>query len=58
MMWVPLYATAKVDTDETGQHIVSHQHRKFALTDSNWTDLDKLLAHLGRRLKEPDSDGF
>lgn len=38
------------------QHIVSHQHRKFALTDSNWTDLDKLLAHLGRRLKEPDDD--
>lgn len=44
--------------NDTTQHIVSHQHRKFALTDDNWTDLDKLLSHLGRRLKEPDSDGF
>ena len=52
------YATSRIVTDDTTQHIVSHQHRKFALTDSNWTDLDKLLAHLGRRLKEPDSDGF
>lgn len=39
-------------------HIVSNQHRRFALTDANWTNLDKLLSHLGRRLKEPDSDGF
>lgn len=52
------YVTFGENTDDTIQHIVSHQHRKFALTDSNWTDLDKLLAHLGRRLKEPDSDGF
>ena len=52
------YATLGENTDDSVQHIVSHQHRKFALTDSNWTDLDKLLAHLGRRLKEPDSNGF
>ena len=52
------YATFRELTDDTTQHIVSHQHRKFALTDSNWTDLDKLLVHLGRRLKEPDSDDF
>ncbi len=53
-----LNPTTRDNTDDTTQHVVSHQHRKFALTDSNWTDLDKLLAHLGRRLKEPDSDGF
>ena len=52
------YATLRENTDDTAQHIVSHQHRKFALTDANWTDLDKLLAQLGRRLKEPSSDDF
>ena len=46
------------DNIDTTQHIVSHQHRKFALSDANWTDLDRLLSHLGRHLKEPDSDGF
>lgn len=44
--------------DHFDDHIMSNQHRKFALTDANWTDLDKLLAQLGRRLKEPNSDGF
>ena len=54
----PSFTRIGDDIDGTTQHIVSHQHRKFALTDANWTDLDKLLAHLGRRLKEPNSDGF
>ena len=40
------------------QHIVGRKHRKFALTPENWKELDQLLSHLGRRLKEPDSDGF
>lgn len=44
--------------DHFDDHIISNQHRRFALTDANWTDLDKLLAQLGRRLKEPNSDGF
>ena len=52
------YATLRDETNCRTQHIISNQHRKFALTDANWTDLDKLLSHLGRRLKEPDSDGF
>jgi regulatory subunit for Cdc7p protein kinase len=28
------------------QHIVSRKHRKFAMTLSNWTELDALLAKL------------
>ena len=40
------------------QHIVGRKHRKFALTPENWKELDQLLSHLGRRLKQPDSDGF
>ena len=40
------------------QHIVGRKHRKFALTPENWKELDQLLSHLGRRLKEPNSDGF
>ena len=28
------------------QHIVSRKHRKFALTQSNWVELDQLLAQL------------
>ena len=40
------------------QHIVGRKHRKFALTPENWKELDQLLSHLGRRLKEQDSDGF
>ncbi|KAJ4513021.1 Cdc7p-Dbf4p kinase complex regulatory subunit [Exophiala dermatitidis] len=28
------------------QHIVSRKHRKFAMTQSNWTELDALLAQL------------
>lgn len=52
------YAALRDNTNGTTQHINSNQHRKFAITDANWTDLDKLLAHLGRRLKEPNSDGF
>ena len=51
-------ATPRDNANGITQHIVSNQHRKFALTDDNWTDLDKLLSHLGRRLKEPSSDGF
>ena len=31
------------------QHVVSRKHRKFAMTASNWTDLDDLL----RKLQEP-----
>ena len=40
------------------QHIVGRKHRKFALTPENWKELDQLLSHLGRQLKQPDSDGF
>ena len=52
------YATLRDIANNRTQHVISSQHRKFALTDANWTDLDKLLSQLGRRLKEPDSDGF
>lgn len=44
--------------DSVAQHIIGRKHRKFALTQENWKDLDRLLANLGRRLKEPDSDCF
>jgi len=31
------------------QHVVSRKHRKFALTNDNWLELDQLLAQLDRR---------
>lgn len=40
------------------QHILDRKHRKFALTQENWKDLDKLLAQLGRPIKEAFSDSF
>ena len=40
------------------QHILDRKHRKFALTQENWKDLDKLLAVLGRPLKQAFSDSF
>ncbi|KIW24763.1 uncharacterized protein PV07_10456 [Cladophialophora immunda] len=32
--------------EDFDEHIVSRKHRKFAMTQSNWTDLDALLAKL------------
>ncbi|KIY00439.1 uncharacterized protein Z520_04124 [Fonsecaea multimorphosa CBS 102226] len=32
--------------DDFDEHIVSRKHRKFAMTQSNWTELDALLAKL------------
>ncbi|KAK4693072.1 regulatory subunit for Cdc7p protein kinase, partial [Lecanoromycetidae sp. Uapishka_2] len=43
--------------DDFDDHIVGRKHRKFALTADNWKDLDKLLVHLGRQLKQPDFQG-
>ena len=40
------------------QHIIGRKHRKFALTPDNWKDLDRLLVHLRRPLKEDESDDF
>ena len=40
------------------QHITSRKHRKFALTNDHWKDLDRLLTQLGRRVKEPEDEGF
>ncbi|KAH9864424.1 hypothetical protein J1614_010358 [Plenodomus biglobosus] len=31
------------------EHVVSRKHRKFALTNDNWLELDQLLAQLDRR---------
>ncbi|KAL8791692.1 MAG: hypothetical protein Q9195_005699 [Heterodermia aff. obscurata] len=33
-------------------HIISRKHRKFALNREHWKDLDRLLAQLGRPLRE------
>ncbi|KAF2716691.1 hypothetical protein K431DRAFT_323662 [Polychaeton citri CBS 116435] len=38
--------------DDFDQHIQSRKHRKFALTDSNWKELDALLSQLKRPHKE------
>ncbi|KAL6714404.1 Cdc7p-Dbf4p kinase complex regulatory subunit [Lecanora helva] len=38
--------------DDFDDHIVGRKHRKFAMTPENWKDLDRLLAQLGRQLKE------
>jgi hypothetical protein len=35
-----------------GQHVVSKKHRKFATTADNWAQLDDLLQHLVRPLKD------
>ncbi|KAJ9607060.1 Cdc7p-Dbf4p kinase complex regulatory subunit [Cladophialophora chaetospira] len=32
--------------DDFDEHVVSRKHRKFAMTQSNWTELDHLLAKL------------
>ncbi|KAI4143117.1 MAG: hypothetical protein L6R39_004692 [Caloplaca ligustica] len=40
------------------EHILDRKHRKFALTQDNWKELDRLLAVLGRPLKEGFSDSF
>jgi regulatory subunit for Cdc7p protein kinase len=34
------------------QHIQSRKHRKFAMTQDNWTELDALLVQLKRPHKE------
>ena len=34
------------------QHVMTRKHRKFALTESNWLDLDALLRRLERPLKQ------
>ncbi|KAI4170680.1 MAG: hypothetical protein LQ343_004778 [Gyalolechia ehrenbergii] len=44
--------------DDFDTHILDRKHRKFALTQDNWKDLDKLLAVLGRPLKEAFSDSY
>lgn len=40
------------------QHIFGRKHRKFAHAPENWKDLDELLVHLRRPLKEDESDEF
>lgn len=40
------------------QHILDRKHRNFALNQDNWKDLDKLLAVLGRPLKDGFSDSI
>jgi hypothetical protein len=36
----------------SSQHIQSRKHRKFAITQDNWTELDALLVQLKRPHKE------
>lgn len=40
------------------KHILDRKHRKFAVNQENWKDLDKLLSQLGRPIKEGFSDSF
>ncbi|KAL9027520.1 MAG: hypothetical protein Q9196_003966 [Gyalolechia fulgens] len=44
--------------DDFDTHVLDRKHRKFALTQDNWKDLDQLLAVLGRPLKEAFSDSY
>ncbi|KAI9666066.1 MAG: hypothetical protein M1821_004001 [Bathelium mastoideum] len=37
--------------EDFDEHVVSRKHRKFALTPSNWTELDELLGKLARPIK-------
>ncbi|KAI9759594.1 MAG: hypothetical protein M4579_002260 [Chaenotheca gracillima] len=38
--------------DDFDEHVLSRKHRKFAITNTNWADLDALLGELGRPLRE------
>ncbi|GAB7338133.1 hypothetical protein MBLNU457_4488t2 [Dothideomycetes sp. NU457] len=38
--------------DDFDEHILSRKHRKFALANENWTQLDALLGQLARPLKD------
>lgn len=40
------HGTTSLLITNISQHIVSRKHRKFAVTQSNWTELDALLAKL------------
>ncbi|KAL8947187.1 MAG: hypothetical protein Q9222_006503 [Ikaeria aurantiellina] len=42
--------------DDFDAHILDRKHRKFALSQENWKDLDKLLGQLGRPIKEAFED--
>ncbi|KAL8810840.1 MAG: hypothetical protein Q9200_002264 [Gallowayella weberi] len=44
--------------DDFDTHILDRKHRKFALSEENWKDLDKLLSQLGRPIKATFSDSF
>ncbi|KAL8679709.1 MAG: hypothetical protein Q9186_004027 [Xanthomendoza sp. 1 TL-2023] len=44
--------------DDFDAHILDRKHRKFALTQDNWKDLDRLLSHLGRPIKGAFSESF
>ncbi|KAI9835626.1 MAG: hypothetical protein M1837_003699 [Sclerophora amabilis] len=38
--------------DDFDEHVISRKHRKFAVTDAHWDELDSLLAQLVRPLRE------
>ncbi|RJE25914.1 G1 S regulator [Aspergillus sclerotialis] len=40
--------------DDFEEHTHTRKHRKFAMTESNWTELDALLSQLERPRKNPD----
>ena len=33
------------------QHVVARKHRKFAMNNSNWTELDSLLSRIDRPMR-------
>lgn len=44
--------------DDFDSHVLDRKHRKFALNQDNWNDLDKLLSVLGRPLKDGFTDSI
>ncbi|KAL8913223.1 MAG: hypothetical protein Q9171_001937 [Xanthocarpia ochracea] len=44
--------------DDFDAHVLDRKHRKFASTQENWKDLDRLLRKLGRPIKDAFSDTF
>lgn len=44
-------STTLIDVLTDAQHVLSRKHRKFALTQDNWSQLDDLLSKLTRPLK-------
>ncbi|GAA5913039.1 protein serine/threonine kinase activating protein DBF4 [Sporobolomyces salmoneus] len=45
----------RIKYDDFKTHVVSNKHRRFAMNEDNWTELDDLLSLIARRTARTDS---